>query len=162
MEKKDFYPKNLRDGTHYFNRFMEFTAHDEAMLPNEGYLIPLNKEILEPMGFEAVYDDYTSELYFQRDLGEFRIRTFPMESRIAIIELKTLHTIVSAKAESLNELENYLNAVNVPEDVLVLELYKPEVVDAINAFGKGYWDFYNEREERFAEFERQFSENTRH
>lgn len=72
-------PKNLRTGCHFYNQKMEFDVYNgEASNDNTiRYLIPLNKNILEPLGFETVYDDYTSEMYFQRDIEGYRVRTIP-------------------------------------------------------------------------------------
>ena len=102
-------PKNLRTGCHFYNQKMEFDVYNgEASNDNTiRYLIPLNKNILEPLGFETVYDDYTSEMYFQRDIEGYRVRTIPLGTRIIIIDLKCLHTLVNANGESLNELEYF-------------------------------------------------------
>lgn len=159
MEKKNFYVNNLRYGTHYYEADMKMSVHVNAMPPNEAYQIPLIKEILEPMGFEPLFDEYTSEIYFQRDLGNYRVRIFPMEDRIDIIDLKYLHTVVSTKGNSLNELENYLNAIDVPLDIVFRELFNPQALEAITDFGKQYWEFYRIREERFAKFDNHFKDN---
>ena len=73
-------PKNLRAGCHFYNENMEFDVYNGEASDNNTikYLIPLNKHILEPLGFEAVCDDYTSEMYFQRDIEGYRVRTMPV------------------------------------------------------------------------------------
>ena len=82
-------PKNLRTGCHFYNENMEFDVYNGEASDNNTikYLIPLNKHILEPLGFEAVCDDYTSEMYFQRDIEGYRVRTIPLGARIIIIDL---------------------------------------------------------------------------
>ena len=146
-EKRDFHPKNFRIGCHSYNSNMEFcTKETESMDDSENYyLIPLKKEILEPMGFVPEYDEFSYELYFQRDYNGFRIRVYPMDSKIVMIDLKYLHTWIDVKSEGLHEMENYLNAIGIPINGLLTE----QVVEAINSFGKRYFDYYREMEENF-------------
>ena len=154
MDKKEFYPLNLRHYTHFYNADMAMETYKGGDLPqpSEAFYIPLQKEILEPMGFEAVYDDFTSEIYFQRDMGGYRLRVYPIESLIKVIDLKFLHTVVDARAKALHELENYLYAVDIGE-TFALELHSPDVLEAINDFGKNhYWDYFTSVENKFFEF----------
>jgi hypothetical protein len=155
MNKEEFYPLNLRHCTHFYNADMAMKTYKEGgeqPQPSEAFYIPLRKEILEPMGFEAVYDDFTSEIYFQKDLAGYRLRVYPMEDRIKIIDLKFLHTVVDARAKGLHELENYLYAVDIGE-AFTIELYSPDVLEAINDFGKNhYWDYFTSAENRVFEF----------
>ena len=142
--KTDFTPKNLRVGCHFFNGIkgddnLFFDVYTANELIDKKYIIPLRKEVLEPLGFEAVYDEYSSEIYFQRDYKGYRLRTFPMDGRIDIIDLKYLHTVVSTKAEALHELENFLVAL----DVNIVDLVVPGIPE-INDFGKRYFAFYEE------------------
>lgn len=155
MEKKNFYTNNLRVGTHYYDADMKL-ATLIGVPPKVTYQIPLIGDIIAPMGFESVYDEFTSELYCQRDLGNFRVRVFMTYDRIDIIDLRTLHTVVSIKGNSLNELENAINAVSKAEDGLISELLDAPVIEAINAFGKQYWQFYSVMEEKYAEYDSHF------
>ena len=106
------------------------------------YLIPLNKHILEPLGFEAVYDEYTSDMYFQRDIEGYRVRTTPIGARIIIIDLKYLHTLVDANGESLNELEHFFQTLGIPYE----SIFTQEALDGINSFGQQYYEYYEEHE----------------
>ena len=137
-------PKNLRAGCHIYNEKMEFDVYNgEALNDNTiRYLIPLNKHILEPLGFEAVCDDYTSEMYFQRDIQGYRVRTTPIGARIIIIDLKYLHTMVDANGVSLNELENFFHALGISYD----SIFTKEALDDINSFGQHYYEYYEEHE----------------
>lgn len=154
MNKDEFYPLNLRHCTHFYNADMAmetYKAWGEQPETSKAFYIPLRKEILEPMGFEAVYDDFTSEIYFQKDLAGYRLRIYPMDERIKIIDLKFLHTVVEARAKALHELENYLYAIDIGE-TFTLELYKPDVLKAINDFGKNqYWGYFTSAKNRFFE-----------
>ncbi len=154
MNKEEFYPLNLRHCTHFYNADMAMETYKEGgeqPQPNEAFYIPLRKEILEPMGFEGVYDYFTSEIYFQKDLAGYRLRIYPMDEQIKIIDLKFLHTVVEARAKALHELENYLYAVDIGE-TFTLELYKPDVLKAINDFGKNqYWGCFTSAQNRFFE-----------
>lgn len=152
MDKKEFYPLNLRHYTHFYNADMAMETYKGGEQPSEAFYIPLKKEILEPMGFEAMYDDFTCEIYFQKDLTGYRLRVYPMDDRIKVIDLKFLHTVVDARAKGLHELENYLHAVDIGE-TFNLELHTPNVLEAINDFGKNhYWDYFTSTENRFFEF----------
>ena len=84
-------PKNLRTGCHFYNEKMEFDVYngESSNADTIRYLIPLNKHILEPLGFEAVCDDYTSEMYFQRDIEGYRVRT-----------ILSLHTLLLCSTKS--------------------------------------------------------------
>ena len=151
-------PKNLRAGCHFYNEKMEFDVyHGEASDDNTiRYLIPLNKHILEPLGFEAVCDDYTSEMYFQRDIEGYRVRTIPLGARIIIIDLKYLHTLVDANGESLHELENFFHALRIPYE----SIFTPEALDGINSFGQQYHEYYEEQEKSFKQFNARFGKIT--
>ena len=151
-------PKNLRAGCHFYNEKMEFDVYNgEASSDNTiRYLIPLNKHILEPLGFEAVCDDYTSEMYFQRDIEGYRVRTIPLGARIIIIDLKYLHTLVDANGESLNELENFFHALGIPYE----SIFTPEALDGINSFGQQYHEYYEEQEKSFKQFNVRFCKKT--
>lgn len=151
-------PKNLRTGCHFYNQKMEFDVYNgEASNDNTiRYLIPLNKNILEPLGFETVYDDYTSEMYFQRDIEGYRVRTIPLGTRIIIIDLKCLHTLVNANGESLNELENFFHALGIPYESIFTE----EALEGINSFGQHYYEYYEEHEKFLKQFNERFKKRT--
>lgn len=146
MNKKEYQAKNLRIYSHYYNAEMECSIMVTNTPPKEAYIIPLNKHILEPMGFEPVYDKYTDELYFQRDYNGYRIRVYPLGSRLTIIDLQYLHTVVDTKAEGLNELENYVNAIGMASLTPLIE--EKKVAAAIGDFGQGYWAYYSNYEEQ--------------
>ena len=142
MNKKDYKPKHLMYGASVFNEDMELSwYHGSGCV----WMIPLNKEILEPLGFESVYDEFTSEIYFQRDIQSVRVRVLPMDSRIVIIDLKYLHTLVDAKAEGLNEIENYLACMGINLDGII----DREVERKINEFGQRYFEYYEAKTEMF-------------
>jgi hypothetical protein len=151
-------PKNLRAGCHFYNEKMEFDVYNGEALNDNAirYLIPLNKHILEPLGFEAVCDDYTSKMYFQRDIEGYRVRTIPLGARIIIIDLKYLHTLVDANGESLNELENFFHALGIPYE----SIFTPEALDGINSFGLQYHEYYEEQEKSFKQFNARFGKIT--
>lgn len=140
----EFVLKNLRFGCHYFDSNLELKTLLMSISPDTSdcHAIPLVKEVLEPLGFEPLYDDYTSEIYFQRDYHGYRIRVMVCERRIAIIDLKYLHTVVDVKCDTLNELENFLIALGVDG---IDGLLTPDVINSINDFGKGYFEFLEER-----------------
>ena len=141
-KKQEFKPKNLRVGCHYYNKDMEMEVYTNsgADISAEKYFIPLRKEVLEAMGFTPEYDEYTHDMYFQRDWNGYRLRTYPMDGTIEIIDLKYLHTVVHVKAESLNELENFMYALGYN----VMGLFRKEgCIDEINAFGKEYFNYFD-------------------
>ena len=151
-------PKNLRLGCHFYDEKMELDvyngeASDTATIR---YLVPLNKHVLEPLGFEAVYDEYTSEMYFQRDIEGYRIRTSPIGARIIIINLKYLHTLVDANGESLNELENFFHALGIPYE----NIFTKEALNGINSFGQHYYEYYEEHEKFLKQFNERFNKRT--
>ena len=148
--KNEHKPNNLLQGTHYFNgdtlQMEEFA--EMAVNPLK---IPLNKEVLEPLGFEPLYDPYTSEIYFQRDVDGYKVRVLSIQGCIRIIDLNYMHTVVDAKAGGLNELENYMAAVGCDFQ----QLLSDDVVKAINEFGKRYFEYYKEKKrltERLMEY----------
>lgn len=151
-------PKNLRAGCHFYNEKMEFDVYNgEALNDNTiRYLIPLNKHILEPLGFEAVYDEYTSDMYFQRDIEGYRVRTTPIGARIIIIDLKYLHTLVDANGESLNELENFFQTLGIPYE----SIFTQEALDGINSFGQQYYEYYEEHEKFMKRYMGRFEKKT--
>lgn len=151
-------PKNLRLGCHFYNEKMELNVYNGETSDADTirYLIPLNKHILEPLGFEAVYDEYTSELYFQRDIEGYRIRTSPIGARIIIINLKYLHTLVDANGESLNELENFFHALGIPYE----NIFTKEALNGINSFGQHYYEYYEEHEKFLKQFNERFKKRT--
>lgn len=151
-------PKNLRLGCHFYNEKMELNVYNGETSDADTirYLIPLNKHILEPLGFEAVYDEYTSELYFQRDIEGYRIRTSPLGARIIIINLKYLHTLVDANGESLNELENFFHALGIPYE----NIFTKEALNGINSFGQHYYEYYEEHEKFLKQFNERFNKRT--
>ena len=151
-------PKNLRAGCHFYTEQMEFDVYNgEALNDNTiRYLIPLNKHILEPLGFEAVYDEYTSDMYFQRDIEGYRVRTTPIGARIIIIDLKYLHTLVDANGESLNELENFFHALGIPYE----SIFTQEALEGINTFGQQYYEYYEEHEKFMNRYMRRFEKIT--
>lgn len=145
IKKENYHANHLIDGTHVYNDDMELIVVNNYWL-NHGkplFMIPLNKEILEPLGFEAVYDKFTSDIYFQRDIQSVRVRVLPMDGRIVIIDLKYLHTLVDAKADGLNELENYLACMGFSLDSII----DKEVENAINDFGQRYFEYYEAKAE---------------
>ena len=158
-KKKQFVPKNLRPWCHFYNGshgdkelYLDvYTGVDYQHM----YMIPLRKEILEPLGFEAVYDEYTSDIYFQRDFKGYRLRTFPTVGQIQIIDLKYLHTLVHAPADSLNELENYLYALGETD---MVELVTPATTE-INDFGKVYFKHFDEVGRTYEEFMEKHRQN---
>lgn len=151
-KKKEFVPKNLRMGCHFYNG----SKGDEELYLDvytgidfdKKYMIPLRKEVLEPLGFEALYDEYSHDIYFQRDYKGYRLRTFPTVGQIQIIDIKYLHTLVHVPADSLNELENYLYALGETD---TLELVAPAIT-AINEFGKTYFKHFDEVGRTYEEF----------
>lgn len=151
-------PKNLRMGCHFYNEKMGFDVYKgEASDDNTiRYLIPLNKHILEPLGFEAVYDEYTSDMYFQRDIEGYRVRTTPIGARIIIIDLKYLHTLVDANGESLNELENFFHTLGIPYE----SIFTQEALEGINAFGQQYYEYYEEHKKFMNRYMRRFEKIT--
>lgn len=151
-------PKNLRLGCHFYNEKMELNVYNGETSDADTirYLIPLNKHILEPLGFEAVYDEYTSELYFQRDIEGYRIRTSPLGARIIIINLKYLHTLVDANGESLNELENFFHALGISYE----NIFTKEALNGINSFGQHYYEYYEEHEKFLKQFNERFNKRT--
>jgi len=150
MNKKEYQAKNLRMYSHYYNADMECSIMVTNTPPKEAYIIPLNKHILEPMGFEPVYDKYTDELYFQRDYDGYRIRLYPLGARLTITDLQYLHTVVDTKAEGLNELENYVNAIGMASLTPLIE--EKDVAVAIKDFGKEYWGYYSDYEKQLNKF----------
>ena len=150
--------KNLQVGCHFYNEKMEFDVYngETSNADTIRYLIPLNKYILEPLGFEAVYDDYTSEMYFQRDIQGYRVRTTPIGARIIIIDLKYLHTLVDANGESLNELENFFHALGIPYE----SIFTQEELEGINAFGQQYYEYYEEHKKFMNRYMRRFEKIT--
>ena len=151
-------PKNLRLGCHFYNEKMELNVYNGETSDADTirYLIPLNKHILEPLGFEAVYDEYTSELYFQRDIEGYRIRTSPLDARIIIINLKYLHTLVDANGESLNELENFFHALGISYE----NIFTKEALNGISSFGQHYYEYYEEHEKFLKQFNERFKKRT--
>ena len=141
IKKENYRPRHLMVGTSVFDKNMKLSWYDGT--GGDLYMIPLYKEILEPMGFEAVYDEFTGDIYFQRDIQSVRVRVFPMDSRIVIIDLKCLHTLVDVKAEGLNELENYLNCLGFNLDGII----DKKVEEAINDFGQRYFEYYKVKTE---------------
>ena len=141
LKKEDYRPKHLMVGASVFNENMELCWYNGAN--GDVVMIPLNKEILEPLGFEAVYDEFTGDIYFQRDIQSVRVRVLPMDSRVVIIDLKFLHTLVDVKAEGLNELENYLNCMGINLDSII----DKEAEKAINDFGQRYFEYYEAKAE---------------
>lgn len=157
-KKKEFYPKNLRMGCHFYDGdTMEMdvytaTTHD---IERTKYLIPLRKEVLEAMGFEPVYDEYNHDMYFQRDYCGYRLRTYPMDGMISITDLKYLHTVVNVKAEGLNELENFMYAVGLNPAFL---FDNPNVLKEINKFGKEFFDYFDKWGRNLDEYMRKCEE----
>jgi hypothetical protein len=151
-------PKNLRLGCHFYNEKMELNVYNGETSDADTirYLIPLNKHILEPLGFEAVYDEYTSELYFQRDIEGYRIRTSPLGARIIIINLKYLHTLVDVNGESLNELENFFHALGISYE----NIFTKEALNGISSFGQHYYEYYEEHEKFLKQFNERFKKRT--
>lgn len=151
-------PKNLRVGCHFYNEKMGLDVYNGETSDDNTirYLIPLNKHILEPLGFEAVYDNYTSEMYFQRDIEGYRVRTTPIGARIIIIDLKYLHTLVDANGESLHELENFFHALGIPYE----SIFTQEALDSINAFGQQYYEYYEEHEKFMKQYMGRFEKKT--
>lgn len=141
INRENYRPRHLMVGTSVFDKNMKLSWYDGT--GGDLYLIPLNKEILEPLGFEAVYDEFTSEIYFQRDIQSVRVRVLPMDGRIVIIDLKCLHTLVDVKAEGLNELENYLNCLGFNLDSII----DKKAEEAINDFGQRYFEYYKVKAE---------------
>ena len=141
INRENYRPRHLMVGTSVFDKNMKLSWYDGT--GGDLYMIPLNKEILEPLGFEAVYDEFTGDIYFQRDIQSVRVRVFPMGTRIAIIDLKCLHTLVDVKAEGLNELENYLNCLGFNLDSII----DKKVEEAINDFGQRCFEYYEVRAE---------------
>ena len=150
-------PKNLRLGCHFYDEKMELDVYngETSDTATIRYLVPLNKHVLEPLGFEAVYDEYTSEMYFQRDIEGYRIRTSPIGARIIIINLKYLHTLVDANGESLNELENFFHALGIPYE----NIFTKEALNGINSFGQHYYEYYEEHEKFLKQFNKRLSNN---
>ncbi|MBQ3732346.1 MAG: hypothetical protein II859_00110 [Bacteroidales bacterium] len=151
-------PKNLRLGCHFYDEKMELDVYngETSDTATIRYLVPLNKHVLEPLGFEAVYDEYTSEMYFQRDIEGYRIRTSPIGARIIIINLKYLHTLVDANGESLNELENFFHALGIPYE----NIFTKEALNGINSFGQHYYEYYEEHEKFLKQFNERFNKRT--
>lgn len=151
-------PKNLRLGCHFYDEKMELDVYNGEISDTATirYLVPLNKHVLEPLGFEAVYDEYTSEMYFQRDIEGYRIRTSPIGARIIIINLKYLHTLVDANGESLNELENFFHALGIPYE----NIFTKEALNGINSFGQHYYEYYEEHEKFLKQFNERFNKRT--
>lgn len=141
INRENYRPRHLMVGTSVFDKNMKLSWYDGT--GGDLYMIPLNKEILEPLGFEAVYDEFTSEIYFQRDIQSVRVRVLPMDGRIVIIDLKCLHTLVDVKAEGLNELENYLNCLGFNLDSII----DKKAEEAINGFGQRFFEYYKVKAE---------------
>lgn len=141
IKKENYRPRHLMAGGRVFNKEMELCRYDGS--GDELCMIPLSKEILEPMGFEPIYDEYTSDIYFQRDIQSVRVRVLPMDGKIVIIDLKYLHTLVDVKAEGLNELENYLVCMGISLDSII----DKKVEDAINEFGQCYFNTMRRKSE---------------
>lgn len=157
-KKKEFYAKNLRVGCHYYDgNTMEMVEYDGVKFnAPERFMIPLRKEVLEAMGFEPVYDEYNHEMYFQTNYGGYRLRTYPMDSMISIIDMKYLHTVVNVKAEGLNELENFMHALGLDPS----SLFKyGKAVEKINAFGKQYFDYFDKWGKDLEEFMQKCEDN---
>lgn len=141
IKKENYRPRHLMVGTSVFDKNMKLSCYDGT--GGDLCMIPLNKEILEPLGFEAVYDEFTGDIYFQRDIQSVRVRVLPMDGRIVIIDLKCLHTLVDVKAEGLNELENYLACMGFGLDGII----DKEAEKAINDFGQRCFEYYKVKAE---------------
>lgn len=145
--EKEYRPKNLIPGTHIFNRFMNFFEWTGERLKeyDGGYYIPLIREVLEALGFEAVFNTYTSEVYFQRDLDGYRVRVLPVEKRMQLINLQYLYKVLDVECNGLNEMENFFNAFGIEYESLLNQ----STIEKIETFGHNTYFKYFEDKEKF-------------
>lgn len=128
VSKDDETKCNLGQYSHIVNTFSGRTI----------YAIPLIKEVLEPMGFEPIYNEYTYEIYFKRKIGKYEFRVLCIDGTIEVIDTEFLHKVIHVKCETLNELQNYMDALDVK---YMDELFTAEAYQKLQEFAEGYLAF---------------------
>ena len=93
--------------------------------------IPLRKDILELLGFEAKYNDYTYELYFEKTYPEYIIQVLVMDRVLRIYDKPNLYKIIDIKCETLHELQNYVN----------IDLGIKDHIKEISDYGKEFFKY---------------------
>jgi hypothetical protein len=90
------------------------------------------------MGFEPIYNEYTYDIYFKRKIGKYEFRVLCMDGTIEVIDTAFLHKVIHVKCETLNELQNYMDALDVK---YMDELFTDEVYQKLQEFAEGYLAF---------------------